>query len=203
MIKADICIYERHRAGIDGEGIRTLILFNGCPLRCKYCINNYTWDGTVESRQYLPEELLDIVSVDSVYFRMTNGGITFGGGEPLLQSQFISDFIDIAPKEWNFVVESSLYVPFHNIELIFEKVDSFIVDIKSLDSDVYKRYTGGDLAIARANLIKLMELIGQERIIVRVPIIPSFADKEIQANTIEELLKIGIKNIDSFQYAVR
>ena len=76
-----IAAVGRHRLGIDGKGIRTLVVFSGCPLRCKYCINPYTWDAT-KGNLYTPQELLNRVSVDSVYFRATSGGITFGGGEP-------------------------------------------------------------------------------------------------------------------------
>ena len=100
----------RHRFEVDGSGVRTLILFSGCPLRCKYCINPHTWNGLHKSRTFTPARLVEIVSVDSIYFQATNGGITFGGGEPLLNPDFISEFIDIAPSSWNYVVETSLAV---------------------------------------------------------------------------------------------
>lgn len=200
--KADIFAIGRHRMETDGAGIRSLVVFAGCPLRCKYCINPYTWDGSKKAVSYTPELLLDKVSVDSVYFQATNGGITFGGGEPLLNANFIKEFIQIAPKCWNYIVETSLAVPFENVETISEMIDIFVVDIKSMDSSVYHSYTSGDLTIAQTNLSKLLKLVGSDRVIVRVPIIPGYADKSSQALSVNQLLSMGITNIDSFTYKV-
>ena len=201
--KADIFAIGRHRMETDGDGIRSLVVFAGCPLRCKYCINPYTWDGSKKAVSYTPKLLLDKVSVDSVYFQATKGGITFGGGEPLLNAEFIKEFVAIAPKSWNYVVETSLAVPFENIETIADIVDTFVVDIKSMDTSVYHSYTGGDLTLAQANLIKLLDMVGTERVTVRVPLIPEYADESFQAMSVKKLLAIGVTNIDSFTYKVK
>lgn len=201
--KADIFAIGRHRMETDGDGIRSLVVFAGCPLRCKYCINPYTWDRSKKAVSYTPELLLDKVSVDSVYFQATKGGITFGGGEPLLNAEFIKEFIAIAPKSWNYVVETSLAVPFENIETIADIVDTFVVDIKSMDTSVYHSYTGGDLTLAQTNLIKLLDMVGTERVTVRVPLIPEYADESSQAMSVKKLLAIGVTNIDSFTYKVK
>lgn len=201
--KADIFAIGRHRMETDGDGIRSLVVFAGCPLRCKYCINPYTWDGSKKAVSYTPELLLDKVSVDSVYFQATKGGITFGGGEPLLNAEFIKEFVAIAPKSWNYVVETSLAVPFENIETIADIVDTFVVDIKSMDTSVYHSYTGGDLTLAQANLIKLLDMVGTERVTVRVPLIPEYADESSQTMSVKKLLAIGVTNIDSFTYKVK
>ena len=201
--KANIFAIGRHRMETDGDGIRSLVIFAGCPLRCKYCINPYTWDSSKTAVAYTPEMLLQKVSVDSVYFQATNGGITFGGGEPLLHSQFISDFIDIAPKSWNYIVETSLSVPFENIAALANKIGTFVVDIKSMDASIYRNYTGAELELARNNLASLIKLVGAERIIVRVPVVPGYADVNSQSFSIRALKELGITNIDSFTYKMK
>ena len=147
--------------------------------------------------------LLQKVSVDSVYFQATKGGITFGGGEPLLHSRFISDFIDIAPASWNYIVETSLSVPFENVAALADKIETFVVDIKSMDTNIYRDYTGVELEVALNNLVSLIKLVGTDRIIVRVPVIPGYADEKSQALSIKKLNNLGITQIDSFTYKTK
>ena len=200
--QTEIYAINRHRFEIDGKGIRTLVVFGDCLLRCKYCINAFTWDGTTHGKLYTPEDLYEVVSVDSIYFYATKGGLTFGGGEPLLHSAFISNFMDIAPKEWNFIVETSLAAPRENISLIANRIDTFIVDIKSMDAEIYRKYTRGDLNLMKSNLLYLLGNLGPDRIHVRVPIIPGYADFSSQERSIKVLRDIGISNIEAFQYMV-
>ena len=75
----------------DGQGITTLIAGAGCPLNCRWCINKRLLrEATAEA--VTAEELLERVKMDDLYFRATGGGITFGGGEPLLHASFIYVF---------------------------------------------------------------------------------------------------------------
>lgn len=83
---------SRHRIGIDGKGVTTLVAFHGCPLHCKYCLNPEALDSDESMARYKPETLLEKVRIDDLYFRTTGGGICFGGGEPLLQVDFIIRF---------------------------------------------------------------------------------------------------------------
>ena len=108
----------RHRVGTDGSGIRTLIIVAGCPLRCRNCINPETWDGTETIKAYSLEELYDEIKIDDIYFKATNGGITFGGGEPALYAEFISNYVELYCDKWNVGLETSLYVPWENIQLL-------------------------------------------------------------------------------------
>ena len=199
-LTAKIFATERHRIETDGKGIRSLVAFLGCPLRCRYCLNPISWDNSTPTMIYSPEKLLQEVSVDSIYFQATGGGITFGGGEPLLNAAFISRFIDIAPRTWTFAVETSLAVPLENLRLIADKIQYFIVDIKSMDEDIYRTYTGGELSLAKNNLIFLVNTIGTNNLIVRVPRIPEYADFRSQDFSVSELKKLGITQINTFSY---
>ena len=75
---------NRHRLVTDGKGVTTLVAFSGCPLRCKYCLNDQCHDPERTVATLSPQQLIDQVMVDNLYFLATGGGICFGGGEPLL-----------------------------------------------------------------------------------------------------------------------
>ena len=130
----------------------------------------------------------------------TSGGVTFGGGEPLLYIDQISSFKKCCRDEFTIYVETSLNVPVHSIEKAAKCIDQFIVDIKTMNSDIYKTYTGGDLGVAVNNLQHLLTLAGPDRIVVRIPVIPGYTTVDDQTCYMKELKKFGIENFDLFTY---
>ena len=190
---------DRLRIDSDGVGIRTLVLFHSCPLKCKYCPNVRAISGNPELVM-TSDELVTEVAKDNIYYRATGGGVTFGGGEPLMQAEFIKEFIEKAPRSWSFNVETSLAVPFKNIALIAPYIDRFFVDIKTLDPWKYKKYTEGRLSLALKNLKKLKKLVGSDKITVRIPTIPDFVDSALQEKEAQKLKKLGFTDIDKFDY---
>ena len=91
-----LAFFDRLRMATDGAGVTALVGAYGCPLQCKLCINPQTWhersDGKASFERVTPVELYDRVKIDSLYYLATGGGITFGGGEPLLHTDFITAF---------------------------------------------------------------------------------------------------------------
>lgn len=85
----------RHRLSTDGDGVTTLVAFHGCPLRCHYCLNPQSLGDVSRFREYSPEELYAETRIDELYFMATNGGVTFGGGEPCLRPRFIREFREL------------------------------------------------------------------------------------------------------------
>ena len=190
----------RHRLSTDGIGVTTLVVSQGCPLCCQYCINPFTWDPACKAKRYTPAELLETLKIDNLYFQATGGGITFGGGEPLLHSDFLAEFCKIAPKEWAINVETSLNVPRENLLAILPFVDTLIVDIKDLHEDIYRQYTGKDLAPALENLLRAKESLDPQNIRVRIPLIPNFNTPNHQQESAEKLRSMGFSNFDFFTY---
>lgn len=82
---------SRQRIGVDGAGVTTLVAFHGCPLRCKYCLNPQALSSMCVWKRFSLEELFREICKDDLYFRAM-GGVTFGGGEPLLSYKEILQF---------------------------------------------------------------------------------------------------------------
>ena len=197
---ASIIAISRHRFLVDGEGVTTLVAFHGCPLYCKYCLNPQcnTPEGIKEVLS--PQQLYEKVKIDDIYFLVTGGGIMFGGGEPLLRSEFIKEFRKICGDRWKIYVETSLNVDKSAIEPLLEIIDYWVVDIKDWNNDIYCAYTGKDNSRVKANLEYLISRGLSDRIMVRVPAIPEYNTKEDIENTISQLTLLGIKCIDRFGY---
>ena len=139
---APVAAIARHRLTTDGQGVTTLVAFAGCPLRCRYCLNPHTLDTEQAWPLYDAQRLYDAVRIDALYFLATQGGITFGGGEPALRSGLIAEFRALCGTEWRLTVETSLNVAGEHIEALLPVVDEFIIDIKDMDPEIYRSYTG-------------------------------------------------------------
>lgn len=193
---------ERLRMATDGQGIRTLVGLHGCPLACKYCINPQSKVASAVMWRLSPQELIDKLMIDNLYFQSTGGGITFGGGEPLLHLDALYLFSKLCPPTWNLWVETSLYVPNDTIRIASTFFDHFIVDIKTVDAKIYHSYTGGEIALPLANLKLLLSLVGPQRITVRVPMIPGYTSLDDQADTVAFIKEMGLETVDQFTYLI-
>lgn len=191
---------SRHRMLVDGQGVTTLVCFHGCPLRCHWCLNPFTLDPTTKKEMLTPQALYEKVRMDELYFLATGGGVTFGGGEPLLYSDFLLEFREICGNDWHLCAETSLNVPWENVENAAKCIDHFYIDCKDTNPDIYRRYTGQDNARMLENLRRLVEILGAERITVRVPLIPEFNTPEDQLRSRDLLAQMGIAHFDLFTY---
>lgn len=195
---------SRHRIGVDGSGVTTLVAFHGCPLNCKYCLNPQALSPEGVWKRFTPEELYKAVSKDDLYFRATGGGITFGGGEPLISCKEILHFRSIClknGKKWKINIETSLNVPKTFVELMKDIIDHWIVDIKDINPNIYKAYTGKDNKQVISNLQYLID--NNAKITARVPLIAGFNTELDVKNSILSLERMGIIDIDRFTYTVK
>lgn len=195
---------SRHRIGVDGTGVTTLVAFHGCPLRCKYCLNPQALSLHGVWKRLTPEELYNYVRQDDLYFRATGGGVTFGGGEPLLSYRQILCFHQHCVengKRWHINIETSLNVPEVFVKELEGFVNHWIVDIKDMNPDIYKAYTGKDNLQVITNLLHLIDR--KAKITVRVPLIPSFNTEADVEKSMAILRKMGINDIDRFSYIIK
>ncbi len=201
-MKAPLMAIARHRIAIDGEGVTTLVAFHGCPVSCRYCLNSFCLRPEGLRRSMSPEEVLDEVKIDNLYFVATGGGVCFGGGEPLLRSGFICRFAEIMPPSWKFTVETSLNVPIRHLKAMQGIVSKYIVDIKDMNPDIYERYTGKDNRQVEDNL-KWMASNGlSDRTLIRLPLIPGFNTEADRDRSREQLREMKFVHFDEFTYLV-
>lgn len=196
---ARISAVARLRIGVDGEGVTTLVVFMLCPLRCRYCLNPQTLSLDSPYKEYTPQELYNELKVDDLYFLATGGGVTFGGGEPLLNASFINEFRSLC-GEWKINVETSLNVPLEMLEEVADAVDGFIIDIKDMNPEIYSAYTGKDNSQVIRNLEYLAGRGLSGKCVVRVPLIAGFNNEKDVESSVSILQSLGFENFDKFAY---
>ncbi len=201
--RAKIIGIARHRLSTDGDGVTTLVAFHCCPLSCRYCLNPQSLGDSGRFREYSPEELYAETRIDELYFIATNGGVTFGGGEPCLRPQFIREFRELCGPAWQLNLETSLNVPSANIEALLPVINTLIIDIKDMNPDIYRSYTGQGNELVLDNLRLIADAGRQQDCIIRIPLIPDYntdADREKSRKALEAL---GFTRFDLFTYIIR
>lgn len=199
--KAPIFGIDRHRMMSDGDGVTTLVGFYGCPLSCQKCLNPQCKDEKFGEKSITPIDLYQIVKVDDLYFQATRGGVTFGGGEPLCYPAFIAAFHELCKDDgWNLRVETSLNVRQEAVKEVLPCINEFIVDIKDMNPDIYKAYTGMDNKLVKDNLRMLVEEGAADKILLRVPSIEGYNTDEDIRKSKRELQEMGLQRFDIFSY---
>ena len=202
-ITAPFIAINRHRLTTDGEGVTTLVGFHGCPLHCEYCLNAQCLQADGVWCRLTPGELYSEVEIDDLYFVATGGGICFGGGEPLLRSDFIKAFAEIMNPEWKLTIETSLNVPLENVKAIASLVQMWYVDIKDMNPEIYKAYGRKENKQVVSNLQWLAANGYADKVIVRLPLIPEYNTDEDRQRSQQQLEEMGFTNFDKFNYIVR
>lgn len=177
----------------DGPGIRTIVFFKGCFMRCAWCCNpesqSYNIETLVENgkpktvgRDVTVEEIMPELLADVHYYRRSGGGITLSGGEILGQPDFARDLLRACKENGlHTAVESTANAPFESIEKILPYLDLYLMDIKHMDSEKHKEFTAAPNERILENAKRIADS-GVE-LIIRTPVVPTFNDtaKEIRA----------------------
>lgn len=173
-MKADIHSFES-MAALDGDGIRYAVFFTGCPLRCAYCHNPDTWHRS--GNEWTAEALVKKIKRYKPYFKK-GGGVTFSGGEPLLNSEFIIEAGKLLTEQGiNYAVDTSGSVPLTNsVKAVLEGADLVILDVKFSDENSYKKYVKGDFK----NFIAIGKYCSEKgiRLWLRTVVVPGVNDTE-------------------------
>lgn len=202
-LRTQIIGIVRHRLSTDGDGVTTLVAFHGCPLHCRYCLNPQSLVADRNFRSYSPEELYAETRIDELYFLATNGGITFGGGEPCLRPQFIHKFRELCGDGWQINIETSLNVPAVFIESLLPIVNTLIIDIKDMHAEIYRHYTGRNNDLVIDNLKMIARQNRQHNCIIRLPLIPNFNTEADRIASRTALETLGFDRFDLFTYIIR
>lgn len=128
---------------VDGPGIRFVIFFQGCALKCKYCHNRDTWDTTI-GKVITVSELVNQIKRYEEYIKLSNGGITASGGEPMLQPKFlISLFSELKKLGFHTALDTSGMFPLTDeIKQVLSLTDLVLLDIKHINDEKCKNLVG-------------------------------------------------------------
>ncbi len=195
----------------DGPGVRTIVFLKGCSMRCRWCCNPESQEWNVQTmltegkektvgRDVTVGEVMEEVRRDRIYYRRSGGGMTLSGGECLMQPDFSEALLIEAHESGiNTAIETAGYVPLETVERIIPHVDTVLMDIKHMDSDKHKAYTTRENGLILENA----RYIGKnaDRLIVRVPVIPTFNDTEKDIEDIAKFAKsVGAAEMELLPY---
>jgi pyruvate formate lyase activating enzyme len=194
----------------DGPGIRTTVFLKGCPLACMWCHNPESQSiqpQTIRSptgerlagREYKATELADLLNQQSALLRANEGGITFSGGEPLFQAEFVAEVIDLLDG-LHVVLDTCGHAPEADFLLVLDRSDLVFYDLKLIDWQTHLDYTGVDNELILHNL-KLLGESGKP-FVIRVPLVPGVTDTDENlvgiAKTVERMP--GLVEVDLLPY---
>lgn len=252
--KATIFNIQRYSID-DGPGIRTIVFFKGCPLRCLWCCNpesqrpepeishnsnlclkcgrcanncpnhaiRMTENGPVINREICVncgsctkecypqaikligekksvDEIYRTVKKDEQYYKASGGGLTVSGGEPLTHVDFVEElFIRCKQDGINTAIETCGMVPQEHFERILPLTDLFLFDIKQMDDDKHREYTGVSNRRILSNLSYLVT--NGANVLVRLPLIPGMNDSDEDMKAVASYVKsLGLKEVELMPY---
>jgi pyruvate formate lyase activating enzyme len=199
-------IFDVRRFSVhDGPGIRTTVFFKGCPLQCRWCHNpesrkavfetaykSVNLDGVnfqkTETLGYFieKEDLKQIIEKDRIFYDESGGGVTFSGGEPTMQPEFLLELAKSCKDEGiHTSLDTSGYAPASVFKQLIPFIDLFLYDIKVTDSVRHQQYTDVDNKLIISNL----SLLSEKEVIIRYPVIPGINDSTLLLDQLLNLLR--------------
>jgi len=159
---------------VDGPGIRYVVFFAGCPLRCRYCHNPDTWDRK-NSKVVSAEDLIERISRSAKFLKKCGGGVTFSGGEPLAQAYYLRTLLR-ACKEMGLhtAFDTSGFLGHCASQEILDLTDLVLLDIKSFDAGIYRNVTGVDINPTLAFAKRLSDM--KKPVWIRFVLVPGLTD---------------------------
>jgi pyruvate formate lyase activating enzyme len=203
----------------DGPGIRTTVFFKGCPLNCWWCHNPESRHCGVEylevedrekgsgtkmeiiGHEVNSDEVIRIIKKDRVYYDESGGGVTFSGGEPTLQMLFLLDLLERCCKlHIHTAIDTSGYTATGNLNRLEHLVDLYLFDLKVMDNEKHKQFTGVSNAPIKENLEFLLE--NGNNVELRLPLIPGITDTNENITQVIDYLTTlsGINDIRILPY---
>jgi len=196
----------------DGPGIRQTVFFKGCPLSCWWCHNPESQDVKSEStvrknildgltfeqeetigKIMSVQEVMNEIEKDSIFYDESGGGVTFSGGEPLMQHKFLIELLDACKDAGiHSAVDTTGFANQNIFKQVAKKTDLFLYDLKLLDDKEHKKYTGVSNKVILDNLKYLNQI--KKRVTIRFPVIPGITDTLENVSLMKKFL-LPLKNI--------
>ena len=181
---------------VDGPGIRVVVFFQGCKLRCAYCHNPDTWQlngGT----EMTPVELIKKIVRFKPYFNRSGGGVTFSGGDPLLQPQFLLECLKLCKQNGIHTALDTAGFGNGDYDEILRYTDLVLLDIKHTTSQGYINLTGRDTTDFNIFLQALRK--STSRVWIRHVVVPELTDSVDHITKIAEIISEKVPNVDKVE----
>lgn len=195
------CVEACPRNAISKNGSSLRLDREACDL-CGKCAEACVYEAVeVVGREMTVKEVADIIERDRIFFEESGGGVTFSGGEPLVQIDFLDDLLDEVKKQnIHVALDTCGCVPFRSLERISDRVDLFLYDVKMMDEKKHRRYTGTSNDLALDNLRRLSE--SGKAVIIRVPLLSGINDDEQGVQMLADFLRLlpGVREISLLPY---
>ena len=193
MIKGSVDSIETFGL-VDGPGIRSVVFLSGCKLRCKYCHNPEMWVKGKEN--YTPEELVAKLLRNKPYFKRNQGGVTFSGGEPLLQSKFLIEVCKFLKQEDIHIALDTSGVGVGDYEEVLPYIDLVLFDVKHVEEEGYFNLVNQSILES----LKFIDCLNKTdiRVWIRQVIVPDVTDSESYIKKLAEFLK-KFKHIEKIE----
>lgn len=209
-----VTIFDIKRFAVhDGPGIRTTVFLKGCPLRCAWChnpesqerepltvdimrkVNGRSVPGKkVYGERMKVDELMQILLKDVHFYEESGGGVTFSGGEPMMQAEGLLQLLKACKTHGiHTTVDTSGYAGREQFERVMPFTDLFLFDLKNMDPALHKKYTGVDNAPILSNASYLVEK--DARVIFRIPVIPGINTGQDEVESMVRFLGEGAEKI--------
>jgi pyruvate formate lyase activating enzyme len=190
----------------DGPGIRVTFFMKGCPLSCWWCHNpegisplreiavrmrrvgekEFSENEDV-GKYYSVNDIIEILEKERIFLQQSHGGVTFSGGEPMMQSEFLKEALkDCKANGYHTAIDTSGYASQESYQAIIPFTDLFLYDIKHLDALKHQEYTG----VSNIGILDNLRMIinSGKDVMVRIPVIPGKNDDKENLTAVRELL---------------
>jgi len=203
-----VTIFDIKRFAVhDGPGIRTTVFLKGCPLQCAWChnpesqerepvtvdimrkVNGKSVPGKkVYGERMEVDRVMETILKDMHFYEESGGGVTFSGGEPLMQANELVRLLKACQIHGlHTTVDTSGYASWEQFERIISLTDLFLFDLKNMDPELHKEYTGVDNGPVLSNADKLLER--GARLIFRIPVVPGINTRSSEVRGMISFLK--------------
>ena len=183
---------------VDGPGIRVVVFMQGCTLRCLYCHNPDTWtlDGNKDALDFTPEELVNKISRFRSYFEKSGGGVTFSGGDPLKQPEFLKETLKLCKEAGIHTTLDTSGVGFGDYEEILKYTDLVLYDVKHLTREGYKDMTGIEIDETQKFLEACKKMC--TKMWIRQVVVPGKTDSEEYIRELGKFIKT-LNNVEKVE----
>ena len=190
----------------DGPGIRSTVFLKGCPMACEWCHNPegqsfdaMNFDGRLIGKRYPASELCSNLLKNADVFNFSGGGVTFSGGEPLAQSEFLIECLQALCGKVNRAVQTSGFASERVFSSVLKHCDFVLYDLKIIDDNLHQKFVG----VSNKTILKNYHTLANSGVdfITRVPLIPTVTDTMENLTQIAELMdQNGVRGVELLPY---